>query len=281
MCNIHNSLEILGKAASSLSSSTWDALNSNFGIAATGSFFGAVGGYVIVLVTNRRTEILTKIDRIKVATALTHSLFNLAYSLHKQHIYDLYQDYEESKTKFIEAKTGKTKNDVIRVPFNNMTLTLPYVDFELINSKLLRETGFAGRAFILATTLIRCLYDLREQLKYRHAILSEINRIAVESNLNIHDKACLYYGIKIETPTGDIYYENYSSVMKAIKAFTLDCIWFSKELTLELLENAKIESKKIFYRRPKFGSADYSDVDSKYMPNDADYKDWEEKFKKA
>lgn len=281
MFDIYNGFEILGKAASSISSSTLDILNSNFGIAATGSFFGAVGGYAIVLVTNRRTEIIAKIDRIKVAIALTHSLFNLAYSLHKQHIYDLYYDYEENKAKFIEAKNGKTKNDVIRVPFNNMTLELPYVDFELINSKLLRETGFTGRAFILATTLIRCLYDLREQLKYRHSVLREINRIALESNLNTHDKACLYYGIKIERPKGDIYYENYSSVMKAIKNFTLDCIWFSKELTLELLENAKTESKNIFYRRPKFGSADYSDVDSKYMSNDTDYQDWREKFKKT
>ena len=280
MCSVHEVLEIIGTATSDVASYAWAALNSNFGIAATGSFFGAAGGYVIVLVTNRRAEVLAKIDQVRVAIALTHSIFNLAYSLHKQHLYDLYEQYEVSKKEFIESKTGKASG-VVTVPFNNKTVFLPYTDFELINSKLLRETGFAGRTFILATTLIRCLYDIKGQLEYRHIVLNEINRISAELNLGTHDKACLYYGIKIETPTGDFIYENYSDVMTAIKGFVVDCEWFSKELTLELIENAKKESKKIRFKRPKIGSVDYSDVDPQYMPDDKDYKDWREKFKKA
>ena len=280
MCRIHETLEMIGMAATTAASYTWGALNSDFGIAATGSFFGAVGGYFIVMVTNRRAEILSKIDRIKVAIALTHSIFNLAYSLNKQHLYDLKEEYTANKAEFVEAKSGETKG-VITVPFNNKTIFLPYTDFELINSKLLSETGFAGRTFILATTLIRCLYDLKGQLEYRHAILNEINSISTAENLSTHDKACLYYGIKITGQEGDFRYENYSGIMEAIKISVESCIWFSKELAFELIETAEKESKKIHYKRPKVGSVDYSDVDPKYMPDDADFKDYREKFTKA
>lgn len=274
MCSIRYDLEMIYEAILAVFTYIWGGINSPLGIAAVGSFFGAVGGYCIVLVTNRRSEILSKIDHLKIAIALTHSIFNLAYGLNKQQIYNLYQQYADGKTKFIE---GKAKGTPVEVLFNTSTISPPYIDFELINSKLLRETGFTGRAFLLADTLIRCLHALKEQLEYRHTVLNEINSMS----LGTHDKACLYYGIQIETPTGGFFYEKYSDVMKAIKIFTVDCEWFSKELALELIENAKKESKKIFLRRPKIGSVDYSDVDPKYMPNDADYKAWREKFIKA
>lgn len=280
MCSVHEVLEIIRMAVSDAASYTWAALNSDFGIAATGSFFGAVGGYVIVLVTNRRAEVLAKIDRIRVAIALTHSIFNLTYSLHKQHLFDLYEQYIVSKKEFIESKTSKAKG-VVTVPFNNKTISIPHIDFELLNSHLLRETGFTGRAFMLASTLIRCLHDLEGQIKYRHAVLNEINSISASQNLDTHHEACLYYGIKITDQTCDFIYENYSDVMTAIKGFVINCEWFSKELSLELIENAEKESKKIWFKRPKIGSVDYSDVDPKYMPDDKDYKDWREKFKKA
>ncbi len=255
------------------------ALNSDFGIAATGSFFGAVGGYFIVLVTNNRAEILSKIERLKIAIALTHSLFNVAYSINKQHIFELHEEYQQGRLGFVAAQTNHPK--IHSILFNIKTISFPYIDFDLISSKLLKETGFTSRAVILATTLIRCLYELRELLKQRHIVINEINSIAVDHKFDIAKKACLYYGINIKTPTGDFLYTNYFDVMNNIKDFTLDCIWLSRELAWELLENAKTLSKKIYYNRPKVGSVDYSDVDKKYLPNDDNYKNWRDKIKKA
>ena len=287
MCSLHNDIEAIGWAVSTLSSYMGTALNSNFSIAATGSFFGAVGGYVLVLITNRRAEILSKIDRTKVAIALTHSLFNVAYGLNKQHLYSFYKEYIDSKKKFeefIEEKNGNVINnstDVVRIPFNCATISMPYIDFEFLNSHLLRETGFSGRAFILATELISSLHTLERNFKCRHETLNEIIEIFTKNNFNNTDKAFLYYGIEITRETDNFSYTKYLDVMKCIKNSVESCIWFSKELTLELIENAEKEAKKIYIKRPKIGSVDYSDVDSKYMPNDEYFKDYREKFKKA
>ena len=75
--------------------------------------------------------------------------------------------------------------------------------------------------------------------------------------------------------------DSYNSVMQALKDTNMDCTWFSKELTLALIEFGKETAKKICIGRPKIGSVDYSDVEPEYMPNDDDYKNWREKFKKA
>ena len=260
-------------------SKAWWLLNSDFGTAATGAFFGAAGGYCLVALNKSRDEILKKLENLRVAIAVAFSLFNVSYSLNKQNIYDLYHKYEEDKKKFVELSPDK--DNPIAIEFDHRIVRMPYIDFNLTTSKLFSECGSNSRALILATTLIRCLNDLQEQLEYRLVVLQEITQIVNENGLTAYQKACFYYGVKIEGLQGNIHYENYSDVMKSIKLSTEDCIWFSKELSLEFIENSKKISRRIFFGRPKTPSLEYSDVDARYMPCDDNYKDYREKFKKA
>jgi len=258
MYRIYEILEWVKMAATTANSYIWAVLNSEFGIAATGSFFGAVGGYIIVMVTNHRAEILSKIARQKIAINLTHSLFNVTYGLNQQHLHDLHQRYINGKKNFISKKNNNKNNPKIQeFMFYNKIISVPHIDFELINNQLLREIGFAGRAFLLSSALVSSLHSLIEALKYRQTVLTEINNISVSQKFDNQQVAHLYYGIKIPGPTGDLFYESYSDVMDAIKKSVESCIWFSKELVIELIHNTGEEAKKIIFKRPKIGSIDY------------------------
>jgi hypothetical protein len=90
----------------------------------------------------------------------------------------------------------------------------------------------------------------------------------------------LYYGIKFSTEEASYNYKSHSDIMESIKISIECCIWFSKELSLQLTTILEKESKKIIFGRPRIVSIDYSRVDEKYMPNDADYDAWRENSKK-
>ncbi len=260
-----------------------DLLNSDFGIAATGSFFGAVGGYVIVMVSNQRTEKLSRIGALKIAIAMCHSLFNSSFGLYRQHVKDLCKSYEEEKKKFIAIESGAIQaSGIVPILYDFKSLSLPHVNLTLVNSKFFEKTDLAGRAFALATTLVSTIVGLNEMVHARHEMLQSINSRAREYGLNDHDKACLYFGTKLDHPAlGRIQDQSYANVMTAINNFNEDCIWFSKELTQELIDLAKKTAKKIIFFRPRIGSVDYSDIDSKLLPKDEEYRDWREKFPKT
>lgn len=283
MCSLNNVLEMIGRGISSSFSYVAHGLNSELGIAAVGSFAGAVGGYVIAMVINHRTEVISKVGHTKTAIAVVHSLFNTFLSLKKQHIKELCEQYEKNKNEFIELKKAKNPPREVIIPFVSHSISFPRVDFGLINTKLFEKADVTGRAYVLATTLINCIHELQNQIAYRHEALNQIAQISAEYKLDDHDRACLYYGIRLNNhPTmGNIDFQTYSDVMGHIRDFNNDIIWFSRELVWELIKNGKESAKKLIFSRPKIGSVDYSDVESSLMPDDANYKDWREKFKKA
>lgn len=258
-----------------------DFFNSNFMVAATGSFFGAVGGYVMVMITDKRKEALSKIGTLKAAISISHVLFNASLGLYKQHIKTIFETYDTDRKRFIVSKDkASTTQEEIHLTFDHRFIVFPHLDFNLINSKLLEKTDLSGRAFILATTLISSFSTLKSVIHARHEALELIKNMSHKYQLTVHDTFCLYFGIKFSHPVlGDIMEQRYFDTMMAIKDSNEDCTWFSKELTQALIDEAKKISKSLTFRRPKIGGVDYSDVDPNLLPPDAHYKDWRDKFK--
>ena len=255
-------------------------LNTNFGIAATGSFFGAVGGYVMVWYTNRRSEILSMIRHTKTAIAVSHSIFNVFLGLKRQHVKSLCADYKENQSNFTKAYNGNASGEV-RVPMGFKTISMPYLDLSLISSEFFEKTDLTFRARSLALTLITVIQELKAQIQYREDVFSEIAAMSKRLNLDEKGTACLLYGLELQDTRGNkINFQKNNDVMKAIGDFTDDSIWFSKELTNELIEIANKFSRKIIIGRPKASSIDYSDVPLGLIPEDENYKDWIEKFSK-
>lgn len=263
------------------------SLDKDYFTAAIGSFFGAVGGYVMVWLTNRRSEVFAKVGNIKKAISLTHSIFNTFLGLKKQHVKSLCENYERNRAAFIEIRQRQTLIPAgagpIEVVFQMdfRTLFFPHTDLELINTCLIEKADLDHRAFALANALISSIHNLKNQFDARHAIIRELNQIRQAHNLSEHDALCLYFGQTLEHPQlGIVTFEYYSGATIGIKDATDDVIWFSKELALELIQVAKATAKKLIFSRPKIGSVDYSDVETDLLPNDANYRDWREKFKK-
>ncbi|MDB2414391.1 hypothetical protein N9W34_01305 [Rickettsiales bacterium] len=256
--------------------------NSNFGVAATGSFFGAVGGYTMVLYTNKRAEIIKKIRGLKTSVAMAHRIFNMFYGLKQQHIKPMCDRYFKGQKDFVDVQNKKhTKPTEFLIQFDFQTPKFPYMDFELINSTFFEKVDLSGRALSIAMVLVNTLAEMKGLLEYRNYVIAEINELTNKYNLGHYERACLYYGQPVtHTNLGEIHYENYSNVMRDIKIFNDSCIWFSKELLEELLKLEKETTKKVFIFRPKAGSIDFSDLEKDMMPDDNDYKDWREKFVK-
>jgi hypothetical protein len=84
-------------------------LNSNFGTAATGSFFGAVGGFFLVEYSNFRKGIHQKVIAINVAISFSLDILNTMLSFKKQHVKNLYERYTNDKKKFIDDLAAATK----------------------------------------------------------------------------------------------------------------------------------------------------------------------------
>lgn len=140
--------------------------------AAVGSFFGAVGGYVLVWITNNRTEIKSKVGHINMAIAMSHSLFNIFYSLKKQHVKSLCDEYQIEKKQFTDIKEGKVaRTGTIPVFFDFKTLSFPYLDIDIVNSKLFDKAEISGRAFFLADALLKSINELKNQFSFRHTVI--------------------------------------------------------------------------------------------------------------
>lgn len=250
-------------------------LNSDFGTAAVGSFFGAVGGYFMVILTNRRNKTFERVKALRIASAFSHMLFNTSFGLYKQQVKDLFEEYETGRKKFIETheKFKKGEKVEIAVQFNFKKIIFPPTDLDFMNSRF-EKADLSGRSLILATTLMNSFATLKSMMEIREQILANINSIKSSQE----HKAFIYYGVQFPHPAGNIQEESYKNIMEGIKSFNEDCIWFSKELSEEILYLAKKESKKIWLKKPKVGSIDYSDVDPLLLPDDENYKDWREKF---
>ena len=274
-------LHIIDLIITAIANCAYSFLNSNFGIATTGSFFGAVGGYLAVFFTNRRAEILSRIGRMKIAIALTDGLFNLAYNLNSQHLFELNLRYMNSKKKFSALESGNIIDLEKEITYDLKAILIPKIDFELINSQLLRETGFMGRAYSLATVLIHSLRDLERFIEIRQSLIDKIDFRSAKNDFELDQKIRLFFGLRVSSPRGNYIDEQYSDIMEGIKISVESSIWFSRELVLQMIEEAKIEASKIYMFRPKIGSVDYSNVDQKYLPNDLNFKDWRKNFTRA
>lgn len=257
---------------------------SSLGVAAIGSFFGAVGGYAIIQLTNFRKEIRSKVIAINTAITTSHMILNTFLGLKKQHLKSLCQRYNESKVEYDNVQVDQPHSGTaIVTSLDFQTLNFPPINLPLINSKLFEKTDLPSRSLFLAMTLVNSIEQLKALLVSRDSIIEEMNAIVSQSDLDNNEKnrfmVHLYFGKTYNLPEGNnICYRKYSDTMEAIEGINDSCIWFSKELAEELVNVGNNTATKLRIFRPRVGSVDYSDVEADLMPNDEDFKDWREKF---
>lgn len=247
-------------------------INSNAGIAAIGSFAGALGGYVIVWGTDNRKEIRSKIEHAKQAFVFSVFLFNTATNLKKNQLLSIDKIYTDERNAFLNWCSLPNPRPPARPTIDRRNISFPFnIEPSLYNSILL-EKFTNGNIALLCAVLVSSINEMRNLINLRHEIDLEIN------NLNIKDyqKACRYYGV-LHSPddeSGKILDERYKHTMEGIKGFGDDIIWFSKTLITELIQFQDQQRKQLWLNKPKLSSINFPESILSLIPSDDNYKDW-------
>jgi hypothetical protein len=142
-------------------------LNSNFGTAATGSFFGAVGGFFLVEYSNFRKGIYQKVIAINVAISFSLDILNTMLSFKKQHVKNLYERYTNDKKKFIDDLAAATKG--VKRELNYLsdwqTLVMPTLPTDLLFKNIQEKVNLSGKALLLLTTILRVAEGLEKAIR--------------------------------------------------------------------------------------------------------------------
>lgn len=252
-------------------------LNSSFVSASVsalaGAAFGAWGAGLAAARAARRKELGDALRQANAAIVLGMTALDAVYSLKKQHIIPLFDEFQLARRELerYQTKGVAAGTEVIKVKFNMLHLSPLKLPIDGLNNLMMAGQMMPGRALALVAIIEQTLGEHQVALEHRYRVIEEL-RI---SKVGIEEKMCVYFGFPDKEGGSNLMFK---TSMEALNLYTDDLAFFVVELVEELLEHAaKVAAQlhKIDRSAPRAVAADLSTLKmSGLVPARENYESW-------
>lgn len=229
--------------------------------AASGAFFGAWGAQAAISRGQRIGTLITEINAINTAVALSFIICNAYLALKKQHVLPMWMRYcnlKREHEKFLEAAKDNAGSAPLEFKFQAdwQTLSPLRTPNEALERVLLDKISIRGKGLNASAHLIGAIDSLEKSIAYRNALIVDLQKSGPYDPKALLE---IYLGLPDAGGTID---ERISSSIYAISTYTDDCIFFAKTLGEDLHEyGTRIRRRnnwKTLRRLPKISQVKWS-----------------------
>jgi hypothetical protein len=236
------------------------------------AFAGTWGAQLLAERTAKRKELLHEISGVNAALGFAFNIANTYIVTKKQHIRELVKQYEKQCADRQAHYTGVRAGTIpANTPFTCQlelkTISPPFCPIEGLQKALLDRITPDGRALILLTPLIQCIQGFADAVAQRNAWINEVKNLTDNADSR---KMSLYFGLPYAEGRVD---DRYPELMKAIKAYTDDCIGFSILISESIKKYGERLGAQYGRGAPKIAQPDFSKAGD-LLPNMKQYSDW-------
>jgi len=226
---------------------------------------------------------LTGINKTNAAIMVAFGICNSALAMKKQFVKGLKERFEAQKIELQQFKAKRDAGEIGRdVPFefqaDLQTFQVPALPMDILQALAFEKLALSGRSLSLVTTLIQTIGGLSGSIENRNELISGYKAESFDSRQLVP----LYFGL----PYGGGHVNlDYPATLDAISRLTDDIIFFAQLLCNDLREHGEGVRAKF---KAKFGKVaptvrvvDFKQAsDAGLMPNETNYVDWINAFKK-
>lgn len=214
----------------------WDKLNTNFSAALFGALLGAYGAHWIANRQQRRYELINEINNTNAALSIAHIICVSYLGSKSQHVRNLKTSYDRHVAEFNEfsdrRKTGQlAKGEIFHLKADLELLPRIETPVDLLMEYLFQKLSPGKRTLGLVQLLRQTAKGLAESVDQRNQLIT--NHKAQRAG-NGDRLLAMYFGLPTKEGT-DL---SYPTIIKATYQQTDDCIFFSKEICLELMSHS-------------------------------------------
>jgi hypothetical protein len=255
----------------SLTVRAWAVLSSPISIAVLSTFIAAFAGtwgaQVLAERTANRRALLSEIRGTNAALGLVFTITNTYITTKKQHIRGLVQDYETQVAARAAHVAGVGGGAPFAYRLELEAIAPPFSPIDELRQMLREKITPDGKALILLTPLVQSIQGLANAATQRNQWIEEV-RAMPEG----HDamKAALFFGLPYAPGRTD---DRYPAYMRALKAYTDDCIGFSLLIGESLVSYGERLTARYGNGAPKISGANF-DKAGDLLPDMAFYADW-------
>jgi hypothetical protein len=257
---------------------------STFISAAFAAAFGAYAGALASSRNETKRAVIAELNSIAAARMLAFSICNKFLGLKRQLILPIYEDYQQGRSKFVEAQQAFAAGDRSRTAEfvgNFRTISPIWLPTESLEKQIIERISIRGRGLAAVVDLIGAVEALDQAIKYRTDLVSEFYK--EPPTISQLDLAQKYYGLQNARGVID---EKFYSNVEALYKQTDDCIFFSKILADDLFEyGCRLRRRyrwRFHLRSPKLVREKWDFPETRrLLPNENNYVDWLRGFPKV
>ena len=227
------------------------------------AFAGTWGAQMIAEHIATRKELLAEIRSVNAALALSFNITNTFVAIKKQHVQQLFEEYEALR---MRHQTFPKDGSEFKVFMDLRELTAPFCPVNELRGIMLEKLSPSIKALMAVTPLVQSVEDISEVMRGRNAWIAQLRA----SKLNDVQKIAFYLGFEFAPGQTDIRYQSY---MVAMKEKTDDCIMFPIIISKSLKIYGQELRKRYGNDAPEIISGDFQ-KNAKYLPDLNNYKDW-------
>jgi hypothetical protein len=215
---------------------------------------------------------------------LAFSICSKFLGLKRQIILPMYEDYQQGRREFTEARQAFADGDRSRTAEfvgNFQTISPIWLPTESLEKQIIERISIRGRGLAAAVDLISVVDALDQSIKNRTDLISEFYKDTTSTRM---DLALKYYGLQNTRGVTD---EKFYSNAEALYKQTDDCIFFSKVLADDLFEYERRLCRRSMWRGfrlpvPKLVREKWNFPETRrLLPNESNYVDWLRGFPKV
>lgn len=256
-------------------------LNSNFvsGMvgALAGAFAGAIAAQRVGDRAKERDAVRAEIRNINAAVVTAHSIWNVAMSLKKQFVKEIYERYNRDKARFLRHMQGAEGNQKFTFRADCLVLQVPRAPIDTLKTQVYERISVGARPLALMGALAGSFGALAEVIQRRNVL---IERFQLLRDNERDDFPARYFGVPyggghVSTDVGDL--------IEGLYRLTDDVMFFSRLLAEDVTDHGKrmkakydkvARIKKEGINQIEFSDARTDDL----MPDPANYQDWLQGF---
>ncbi|WP_227270532.1 hypothetical protein [Roseobacter weihaiensis] len=250
------------------------ALNSSFGTALAGAFFGAVAANYFAIRTESRQALTERLLAGNAATSFSIAIFQHALGFKDQMYEVLVEDYfrdRERYMNFVDAKLQSPTEEVnFVVQYNFGSVPAFRTDADRISELIALKAGAAQKVLMAASTLQQVVDSLARCISARNEQLALLSQ--QKDSMNDDEFARAYFGV--EDSEGNIDVRLFEAV-KGLQHQLDDTIFFSKYIAQNLAIQNEALAMKIGKSSPPPTKLIFDQERvAQLLPDEMEYPDW-------
>ena len=244
---------VLVSSASIAACYFWKFLNSTFSIsfigALAGATAGALGAQHVIEKTKGREELLKELRSTNAAIMVAFTACNTALGFKKQLVQPMVERFLTSRTAFVkfreEGLSGQRQgNAPFKFQADLIAFSPPIVSVETLKTQVFDRTSALGKPLMLVSLVENASVGLSTAIAKRDRLLSDFK----SGQQDPETWPLQYFGEKL--PSGHTFRE-YADLVDVIGSYTNDLIFFSAQLSEELVLHGRTLSASF---KKRFGT---------------------------